>query len=154
MDGDVIGIIATICYVLFLLVTKATGKAEKEGRKTDVEGTYENEPAFDDIDKEVLHRSFRTRRDDTPFVDADERNQRYVEPTPTSVSDARSYLLNQLLEGTRSTKSPSARKQVRRTFRPEPRARKRDVADVQRILRSSDGARRAFLMSEIFKRVY
>lgn len=154
MDGDVIGIIIAVGYVLFRYVVKAIGDdAEKEGRKTDVERTYENEPTVD-VDKEEIHRRFRTRRDDPSFVDVDERKQRYVEPTTTSVPDARSCLLNQLLEGTRSTKSPSAQKKVRKLSHPEQSAKRSGTTHLQKMLHSSEGARRAFLMSEIFRRVY
>lgn len=133
MDGDVIGIIIAVGYVLFRYVVKAIGDAEKEGRDVDVKEPHTSEP---------------------PFVEVDERTQKHYGPASSPNSADRSYILGQLVEGVRSTKSPSARKKVRKLSHPEQSAKRSGTTHLQKMLHSSEGARRAFLMSEIFRRVY
>ncbi len=133
MDGDVIGIIIAVGYVLFRYVVKAIGDAEKEGRDVDVKEPHTSEP---------------------PFVEVDERKQKHYRPASSPDTVGRAYLLNRLVEGVRSTKSPSAREKVHELSRSEQSTKRSGTTDLQKMLHSSDGARRAFLMSEIFRRVY
>lgn len=133
MDGDIIGVIIAVGYLLFRFVTKAIGEEEKEEKDVNVEESHTSEP---------------------PFVEVDERMQKHFEPTLSSNSANRTYTLGQLLEGVRSTKSSSTQKKVRKPSPPKPSAKRNGTTDLQKMLHSSDGARRAFIMGEIFRRVY
>lgn len=133
MDGDVIGIIIAVGYILFRYVFKAIGDAEKEEGDANVEEPHTSEP---------------------PFIEVDERTQKHYGSTPSSDTVGRAYLLNRLVEGVQPTKSPSAREKVHELSRSEQSTKKSGTTDLQKMLHSSDGARRAFLMSEIFRRVY